>query len=268
MWLYSWNVNGVRACWNKGQLEQFLKRQPEIVCLQEVKASQEQSPLPELGYHHYWSASLTRKGYSGTAILSRQPALSVSRDFPESISSKFQLEDSFGDSNREGRLLTLEFDNFYLVNVYSPNSKGDLSRLGLRTSAWDPALASYCQDLLTTNKSLLVTGDLNVAHQPIDLARPEANHKNHGFTREERASFSNLLAVGLVDSFRHLHPDKTQAYSWWSAWGQARQRNIGWRIDYWLVDQTSQNRISQATIEADVMGSDHCPIGLEIDWSA
>ena len=264
MWLYSWNVNGVRACWNKGQLANWLERtQPECLCLQEIKATSEQSPWDQLdGYHQAWWPSQAKKGYSGVLTLSRSRPKSTRLGFPDKIQQSHNLVDRFGDINAEGRLLATEFDRFWLVNVYVPNSKGDLGRLPGR-QCWDAALADHCR-ALASDKPVLICGDFNVAHQEIDLARPKANLGKHGFTEQERRGFDRLLETGLVDSFRHLHPDRTEAYSWWTAWGGARAKNVGWRIDYWLVGRQLASAIKSATIETEVIGSDHCPVGLEL----
>ena len=265
MWFYSWNVNGLRACWAKGDLANWLDRvQPDYLCLQEIKATPEQSPLGDLaGYHQTWWPSRTRKGYSGVLTLSRSAPTTIQRGFSEELARRYDLVDRFGDINAEGRLLSLEFDRFWLLNTYVPNSKGDLSRLDSRQQ-WDAALRDHCQQL-AASKPVLISGDFNVAHQEIDLARPAANVGHHGFTDQERQEFSQLLATGLVDSFRQLHPDQTEAYTWWAAWGGARARNVGWRIDYWLVSQAMAPAIRSATIEAEIMGSDHCPVGLELE---
>ena len=266
MQLYSWNVNGLRACWAKGNLANWLEAsQPDFLCLQEIKATEEQSPIGDLrDYRQTWFPSQTKKGYSGVLTLSRQTPKTVQRGFPSEIAAQHQLVDKFGDLNAEGRLLALDFGRFWLINVYVPNSKGDLGRIKVR-QAWDSALKDYHQ-VLSAKKPVLICGDLNVAHQEIDLARPKDNVGKHGFTNEERQGLSNLLDTGLIDSFRHLHPDRTEAYSWWAAWGGARSRNVGWRIDYWLVDQRLKPAITSATIESEIMGSDHCPVGLKLDF--
>ena len=266
MLLYSWNVNGIRACWAKGQLAQLLAGPGDIFCLQEVKAQESQSPIDSLEINQYWSPAKTKKGYSGSLVLSRRAANHHFLDFLPEVAAKYpKLADKFGDSNQEGRLISLDYDNFYLVNVYSPNSKGDLSRLALRQEAWDPALADHCQ-ILQKEKPVLLCGDLNVAHQAIDLARPKENEGKHGYTPQERQGLSNLLAKAqLVDSYRQLWPEKTDGYTWWSHWGQARQRNVGWRIDYWLVADQYKNQIKRAEIHREIEGSDHCPVSLEIN---
>lgn len=265
MQLYSWNVNGVRACWNKGDLAGWLDQaRPDCLCLQEIKAMPDQAPWEELaGYRQIWWPSQARKGYSGVLTLSRTEPKSTQTGFPDQIQRRHDLVDDFGDINAEGRLLALEFNRFWLVNVYVPNSKGDLGRLDGR-QRWDAALADYCRQL-ARDKPVLICGDFNVAHQEIDLARPKDNVGKHGFTAQEREGFGRLLEAGFVDSFRQLHPDRTEAYTWWTAWRNARAKNVGWRIDYWLVDKRLAGAIKSATIEAEIMGSDHCPVGLELE---
>ena len=265
MKLYSWNVNGLRACWGKGALKKLLvNHQPDIVCLQEIKAQRDQSPLEGVGdYHQFWSSSQVKKGYSGTLVLSRKQPLECQLDFTDKVNRRYDFRDQFGQTNREGRLITLEFADFFLVTVYTPNSKGDLSRLDHRFRVWDPAFLEHCRGL-QRQKPLLVCGDLNVAHKPIDLARPKQNEGKHGFTQQERSGFDNLIGIGLVDTFRYFWPNRSQAYSWWSMWANSRQRNIGWRIDYWLVSNQLIPRLQSSTIHAEILGSDHCPVSLEV----
>ncbi|MYB39877.1 exodeoxyribonuclease III [Candidatus Saccharibacteria bacterium] len=265
MKLVSWNINGLRACLNKGGLEEVMTAlDPDIVCLQEIKAQPDQVDPAVFGaYEPIWNPA-ERKGYSGTMILSRTAPQSYDLNFPADTCRRFELADQFGDANAEGRLITAEFDNFYLVTVYTPNSKGDLSRLGLRFDGWDPAFARHCRKL-AESKPVLMCGDLNVAHQEIDLARPKENVGKHGFTNEERRGFDNLLEAGFVDTFRHLHPDRAEAYSWWTHWGSARAKNVGWRIDYWLASGSLAGKVKRAAIHADIMGSDHCPVSLEVE---
>lgn len=261
MKLYSWNVNGIRAVWNKGLFQSFVaEHDPDILCLQETKAEQGQSPVDLPQYTEYWH-SAEKKGYSGTAIFSKLEPLSVINGFPEEISVKYNFSDRFGDTSKEGRVLTLEFPDFYVCTVYTPNSKDKLERLAMRELAWDPAFTEHIA-LLQTKKPVVTCGDFNVAHHEIDLARPKENVGKHGFTDEERAGFTNLLDVGLIDTFRTLHPDQTDAFTWWTAWANARARNVGWRIDYWLASESLKPRISAANIHADVMGSDHCPVSI------
>ena len=263
--LSSWNINGLRACWNKNCLQDFIKSfQPDILCLQEIKAQPDQITLEGFdNYNQIWNPA-TRKGYSGTMVLSRKKLLSKKLNFPSEISQKFQLSDQFGDTNTEGRVIALEFENFYLVTVYTPNSKGDLSRLKLRHQAWDPAFLEYCRQLERT-KPVLASGDFNVAHQEIDLARPKENVGKHGFTKEERQGFDSLVEAGFLDTFRHLNPEVEDAYTWWTHWGNSRAKNVGWRIDYWLSSQSLETKLKDAFIHPEVMGSDHCPISLEIE---
>jgi len=263
MKLYSWNVNGIRAVWNKGALQEFIKKHdPDILCLQETKAQPEQSPIDLPEYIEHWNSAV-KKGYSGTAIFSKVKPLSIQNGFSKAVQSKYNFEDSFGDTSSEGRVLTLEFDDFYVCTVYTPNSKGKLERLEMRYKTWDPAYRDHLNEL-NTKKPVLSCGDMNVAHNEIDLARPKENGGKHGFTDEERKGFTDLLSDGYVDTFRTLHPDTKDAYSWWTAWGGARARNVGWRIDYWLTSNSLKDKIHSAQIHADVMGSDHCPISIEI----
>lgn len=265
MKLYSWNVNGIRAVVKKGDFQKFVaQHQPDILCLQETKAKQGQAEIDIEGYEEYWN-SAERPGYSGTAIFSKIKPISVSFGFSDDIAERYGLaSDGYGDPGKEGRVITAEFDNFYVVNVYTPNSKGDLSRLDLRYKQWDPAFLEHLVEL-QRSKHVLVCGDMNVAHQEIDLANPKPNVGKHGFTDEERQRFSEILAAGFIDTFRHLHPDQTGAYSWWTHWANARARNVGWRIDYWLASELLVLKLKAARIHADVMGSDHCPVSLEID---
>ena len=264
--LASWNINGLRACCNKGGLQAFIDAyQPDILCLQEIKARPEQVDLTiPADYQQVWNPG-QRKGYSGTLILSRHAFLKKEVDLADEIHQNFKLQDQFGDTNAEGRLITIEFDKFYLVTVYTPNSKGDLTRLQLRSEAWDPAFLKHCRQL-NQLKPVLISGDLNVAHQEIDLARPKENVGKHGFTQEERRGLDNLLAAGFIDTFRYFHPQKTAAYTWWTHWSQARARNVGWRIDYWLSSQTLATKLKKASIHPEFEGSDHCPVSLEIDF--
>lgn len=265
MKLYSWNVNGIRAVLTKGALQKFLdEHDPDILCLQETKAARDQFEIDFPQYEeHFFSA--VKKGYSGTAIFSKQKALSYRDGFPEDIINEFGVTgDTYGNPNDEGRVIAAEFDEFWVVTVYTPNSKGDLSRLDLRYSHWDKAFLAYMQQLEAT-KPVLFCGDLNVAHQEIDLANPKPNIGKHGFTNEERERFGDFLNAGFVDTFRSANPDKAGAYSWWTHWANARARNIGWRIDYWLASKAIANRVKNPQIHPDVMGSDHCPVSIELD---
>lgn len=265
MKLYSWNVNGIRAVLNKGTLQKFIEEHdPDVLCLQETKAERGQFEIDFPQYHeHFFSA--VKKGYSGTAIFSKTKALQYIDGFPADIVETYKVTgDTYGDPNAEGRVIAAEFDDFWVVTVYTPNSKGDLSRLSLRYDSWDKAFLAYVQQLEAT-KPVLFCGDLNVAHQEIDLANPKPNVGKHGFTNEERERFSDFLAAGYVDTFRNEYPDRTEAYSWWTHWANARARNVGWRIDYWLASKDIAGKIKNPQIHPDVMGSDHCPVSIEID---
>lgn len=264
MKLYSWNVNGIRAVINKGAFQSFmLEHNPDILCLQETKAKQGQAEIDLPNYTEYWNDA-DKAGYSGTAIFSKIKPHKVINGFADGIAEKFGLTaDEYGDPAREGRVISAEFDDFWVVTVYTPNSKRDLSRLSLRHKKWDQAFLAHLLELEKT-KPVLVCGDLNVAHNEIDLARPNDNTKSAGFTSEEREGMDNVIAAGFVDTFRTLHPDTTEAYTWWTAWGGARARNVGWRIDYWLASASFMSRIKAAKIHADVLGSDHCPVSIEI----
>lgn len=262
MKIYSWNVNGIRAVINKGKLAEFVdQHQPDILGLQETKARQEQVELELEGYYQYWN-SANKAGYSGTAIFSKVPAIKTVPNIPANIASKYKLDDTYGDTNTEGRVLAAEFEDFWVVSVYTPNSKGKLERLGLRTEQWDKAFLDYMKEL-EQQKPVIFMGDLNVAHKEIDLARPETNHKSHGFTDEERAGFDAIEASGFLDSFRLFNTDG-ENYTWWTAWGGARERNVGWRIDYIVTSESLGDRLVNAAIHPDQMGSDHCPVSIEI----
>jgi exodeoxyribonuclease-3 len=258
-------VNGIRAVVGKGLFQEFIqKHQPDVLCLQETKAEQGQAVIDLPDYEEYWNSSEGKKGYSGTAIFSKIKPLSVVNGFADDIAKKYGLADnSYGDPNKEGRIISAEFDNFYVVTVYTPNSKGDLSRLDLRYKQWDPAFLEHVKTL-EKNKPVLFCGDLNVAHEEIDLANPKPNIGKHGFTNEERERFGDFLKAGFVDTYRSKHPDKTDAYTWWTHWANARARNVGWRIDYWLASKDMADNIIAADIHPDVMGSDHCPISIEV----
>lgn len=271
MKLYSWNVNGIRAVIRKGAFREFIDaHRPDVLCLQETKAKAGQSNPDLPGYLEYWY-SADKAGYSGTAIFTRDEPLAVINGLPDSVAERFHLADDwFGDPNREGRVLAAEFDRYWLVSVYTPNSKGDLSRLLLRYQAWDPAFLAFVRQLEAgrfgskTPKPVIFCGDLNVAHQEIDLARPRENRRTHGFTDEERERFRDFLDHGFVDTFRYLHPDTTGAYTWWNLMSKARERNVGWRIDYFLVSQALLPHLAGAAIHPDILGSDHCPVSIEL----
>lgn len=260
MKIYSWNVNGLRAVINKGALQEFIKTEnPDILCIQETKAKQGQAEIDLPEYEELWN-SAERPGYSGTAIFTKIKPLSVQNVLPTNHS----FEDQFGDPCSEGRVLTAEFDNFYLVNVYTPNSKRALERLKLRETLWDPAFLNYLKSLEQV-KPVVVCGDFNAAHEEIDLARPKANRKNAGFTDEERQGISNLINAGFIDTFRTKHPE-AQRYTWWSHWGHARENNVGWRIDYFFISKSLQKNLKSAEIYEHYMGSDHCPISIELEF--
>ena len=263
MKIYSWNVNGIRSVVNKGTFQTFVsKEQPDIICLQETKAKEGQADIDLPGYHEYWN-SADKAGYSGTAIFSKVKPLSVINGFTDTISEQYGLKnDSYGDPNAEGRVISAEFEEFYVVTVYTPNSKGDLSRLSLRDEQWDPAFLAHVQQLETL-KPVIFCGDLNVAHTEDDLANPKPNVGKHGFTDEERAGFQKFLDAGFIDTFR-LFTKGNGHYSWWTHWANSRARNVGWRIDYFLVSRSLQDRIKRARIHADIMGSDHCPVSIEL----
>ena len=262
--LFSWNVNGIRAVAKKGELEKFFEAyQPDIVGFQEIKANAEQLKLPWLvGYQEFINPA-KRKGYSGTAVYSKIPPLTVSYNLPDDLAKKVGLTDAYGDVNTEGRVVTAEFEQFFFVTVYTPNSKGDLSRLDLRQRQWDPLFLTYLQQLEQT-KPVIVCGDFNVAHQEIDLANPRANVGKHGFTSAERQGFTNYITAGLVDSLRKFN-SQPQQYTWWSHFAKSRQRNIGWRIDYFLVSKALSAHLKSAKIHPEQLGSDHCPISIEIE---
>ncbi len=302
MRLFSWNVNGLRSVWNKGALQAFIAAEhPDVLCLQETKAKPGQAAIDLPDYTEIWN-SAERPGYSGTAIFTKIPPHSVRTDFPNlpptaanpaptaktcpansdaptadlnsptnpttasaptaPANSASTFTDQFGNVLTEGRVLTAEFADFFLVNTYVPNSKPNLERLDFRARVWDPALLAYLQSLAQI-KPIIVCGDFNVAHESIDLARPDANHHHAGFTDQERRGFSNLLAADFLDTFRLLHPT-AQRYTWWSHWAHARTNNIGWRIDYFLASASLHPRLRSADIHESYLGSDHCPISLDL----
>jgi exodeoxyribonuclease-3 len=265
MKLYSWNVNGIRAVLNKGAFQSFMAEQdPDIIGLQETKAHQEQVEIDLPGYFENWN-SADKKGYSSTAIFSKTQPLSIINNFPAKYEKKYPgLIDTFGDTNNEGRMTTAEFEDFYYVTVYTPNSKGDLGRLGLRHKSWDPAFLEYVKEL-EKSKPVIISGDFNVAHKEQDLARPAENVGKHGFTNEEREGFQKFIDAGFIDTFRMFNPDGDGFYTWWTAWGGARPRNIGWRIDYFLVSASLKDRVKSAQIYPEVTGSDHCPVSIELN---
>jgi exodeoxyribonuclease-3 len=265
MKLVSWNVNGIRAVHKKGQFLPLIEKlQPDLLCLQETKAEKGQAEIDLKDYEEYWN-SAKKKGYSGTAIFVKKtlPVHSVALGFPEDIYEEFGFEhDGFGDPNEEGRIIAVELDDFFIVTCYTPNSKPDLSRLKLRHEQWDPAFLAYMQQL-EAEKPVIFCGDLNAAHTPIDLANPKANEGEHGYTVEERAGIDTIIKAGFVDTFRHFNKSPKQ-YTWWSHFALARERNVGWRIDYFFASRSLLSRIKKAQILPEVMGSDHCPITLEL----
>lgn len=262
MKIYSWNVNGIRAVITKGEFSRFIATyQPDILCLQETKARQDQVEVDVAGYNEYWN-SASKGGYSGTAIFSKTPAIRTVANIPNDIARHYSLQDSFGNTNEEGRVLAAEYDYFWVVSVYTPNSKGKLERLSLRTEQWDKAFLHYMKEL-QKSKPVIFCGDLNVAHKEIDLARPDQNHRSHGFTDEERAGFDAIVSSDFIDTFR-LFNQKGENYTWWTAWANARARNVGWRIDYIVASKALKDRIKTASIHAGQMGSDHCPVSVEI----
>lgn len=267
MKLYSWNVNGIRAVINKGEFFKFIESEsPDILCLQETKAERNQVIIDLPDYQEFWN-SAEKKGYSGTAIFTKIKPLRVLYDFTDTISKKYgPISDKYGDPTKEGRMISAEFDKFWVITVYTPNSKADLSRIPLRHKQWDVTFLEHVKELEKT-KPVLVCGDFNVAHHEIDLANPKANIGKHGFTDEERQGFDNFEKNGLIDIYRIKNPNKTDAYTWWSHWANARARNVGWRIDYWLVSQSLIPKIIDARIHTDIYGSDHCPISVDISTS-
>ncbi len=245
----SWNVNGIRACLDKGFGDIFKQLDADFFSIQETKLQPEQVTFFPEGYYEYWY-SANKKGYSGTAIFAKKEPISV------------QYGIGIPEHDTEGRAITLEYDNFYLLNVYTPNAQRELARLDYRMQ-WEDALREYINNL-NSKKPVIYCGDLNVAHNEIDLKNPKANRKNAGFSDEEREKFTKLLNTGFVDSFRYLYPDKVE-YSWWSYMRQAREKNIGWRIDYFVISEKIKEKIKDSYILSDIMGSDHCPVALEID---
>ena len=264
MKIYSWNVNGIRAVINKGTFQSFIEQEkPDILCLQETKAKQGQAEIELPDYEEYWN-SADKAGYSGTAIFTKIKPHTVINGFIDGIAEKYGLaDDSYGDPTKEGRVISAEFDDFWLVTVYTPNSKGDLSRLSLRDKQWDPAFLEHIKELEKT-KPVIFCGDLNVAHSEDDLANPKPNVGKHGFTNEERQGFQNFLDAGLVDTFR-IFTEGNGHYTWWTHWANARARNVGWRIDYFLASGSLKDRIKSASIHPDILGSDHCPVSINID---
>lgn len=249
MKLISWNVNGLRACMNKGFMDFFDSQNADIFCIQETKMQKEQADFSFSNYHAFWN-SAEKKGYSGTLILSRESPIA------ESYGINIAMHD------KEGRVIALEYPKFYLVNVYVPNSQRELTRLDYRMR-WEDDFRAFLKGL-ESKKPIIVCGDLNVAHKEIDLKNPKQNTKNAGFTKEEREKFTALLDSGFIDSYRHFYPDKTDAYTWWSYMGGARAKNIGWRIDYFLLSRALESNLKSAEIFSEILGSDHCPVGITL----
>lgn len=290
--IFSWNVNGLRAVEKKGNLAKFLtEKNPDIVCFQEIKIDESQLLKENFAkkYNDFYKffSHAERKGYAGTAIWSKNQPNAVLRNFPNSILEKYNLSDNFGNATKEGRICAADFGDFWLVTVYTPNTKNDLSRLKLREE-WDAAFldfvkglrhGEFCRNDFSDNfeeikqsdnifapKSVLFCGDLNVAHQEIDLANPKANRGKHGFTDEERSGFDNFLETGFKDIFRNQHKNEPNLYTWWSHFAKSRERNVGWRIDYFLADLNSDFRDKHqpiAKIHPEIIGSDHCPVSIE-----
>ena len=250
MKLISWNVNGIRACVTKGFLDYFNEMDADIFCIQESKLQAGQIDLHLEGYHQYWNFA-EKKGYSGTAIFTKEEPLNVSYGI------------GIEEHDKEGRVITLEFDKFYMVTVYTPNSKTELARLDYRM-VWEDAFREYLLEL-DKKKPVIICGDLNVAHKEIDLKNPKTNLRNAGFTEEERSKFTELLNAGFTDTFRYFYPDLTGVYSWWSYRFKAREKNAGWRIDYFLVSNSLKDKLEDAKIHTEVLGSDHCPVEVTIN---
>ena len=250
MKLFSWNVNGLRACMNKGFEDFLAQASPDVICLQETKMQREQAAFVFPGYEEYWN-SAEKKGYSGTAVFTKQKPLQVTYGL------------GIEEHDKEGRVITAEYPDFYLVTVYTPNSQRELARLAYRMQ-WEDAFRDYLQQLDSV-KPVVVCGDLNVAAEEIDLKNPKTNRRNAGFTDEERAKFRELKDAGFVDTFRYLHPDEVK-YSWWSYMFKAREKNAGWRIDYFVVSDRIKDKVRAAEIHNEVLGSDHCPVSVELDF--
>lgn len=246
----SWNVNGIRACVSKGFMDFFNEIDADIFCLQETKMQEGQLELDLPGYHQYWNYA-EKKGYSGTAVFTKQEPISVVNGI------------GVDEHDHEGRVITLEFENYFFVTVYTPNSKQKLERLEYRCM-WEDDFLQYIQEL-EREKPVIFCGDLNVAHKEIDLKNPKTNHHNAGFTDEERGKFTQLMDAGFIDTFRHFYPDKADIYSWWSYRFKAREKNAGWRIDYFITSGSLADRLVDAKIHTEVMGSDHCPVELDIE---
>ncbi len=250
MRLISWNVNGIRACVTKGFEDYFKEADADIFCIQESKMQEGQLELDFPGYYQYWNYA-EKKGYSGTAIFTKQEPINVTYGI------------GIEEHDHEGRVITLEYENYYMITVYTPNSQNELKRLDYRMT-WEDAFRDYLKEL-ASKKSVIVCGDMNVAHNEIDLKNPKTNRKNAGFTDEERSKMTELLGSGFIDTFRYFYPDQTDIYSWWSYRFKAREKNAGWRIDYFLTSEDLKDKLVDAKIHTEIFGSDHCPVELEID---
>lgn len=257
-------MNGIRAVHKKGLFEPFIKKyKPDILLLQETKAEEHQSPIDLPDYDEYWNSSRGRKGYSGTAIFTKMTPENVLFSLPEDIEHSYHLDDDpYGNPNAEGRVIAADMQDFYVVSVYTPNAKDDLSRIPLRHKKWDPAFLAYIKRL-EEEKPVIFGGDLNAAHSPLDLARPNDNEGKKGFTEEERKGIDNIIESGFVDTFRKFNKEG-ENYTWWSPWAGARERNVGWRIDYIFASKDFMKHVKEAEILPEVMGSDHCPVSITI----
>jgi exodeoxyribonuclease-3 len=262
--IYSWNVNGIRAVTRKEAFLPFVEKEsPDIICLQETKAQPAEASIDMPDYTAYWN-SAEKKGYSGTAIISKPKPLAVINGFPDDFAEKYNFIDTeTRDSAREGRVMTAEYKKFFLVTVYTPNAKDDLSRILLRQKHWDPAFLAYVQQL-EKKKPVVFCGDLNVAHTPDDLARPKENEGKKGYTKEEREGFQHFIDAGFLDTLR-LFKKGPGYYTWWTHWANARERNVGWRIDYIMVSSSLRDRVKAADTHKDILGSDHCPVSITLD---
>lgn len=262
MKILTWNVNGIRAVHNKGLFVPLIEAEnPDVICLQETKAMREQSTVDLPQYQEYWNSAI-KKGYSGTAIFTKEKPIEVLLNFPESLTKKYHLADQYGDPNTEGRVIAVELKKCFVVTVYTPNSKPDLSRMPLRHTNWDPAFLEYCR-MLEKKKPVIFCGDLNVAHTPDDLSNPKQNERTHGFTVEERSGIDQVIKAGFTDTFR-LFTTGNGHYTWWSHFANARARNVGWRIDYIFVSKLLADKVISCKILPEQMGSDHCPVVAEI----
>jgi exodeoxyribonuclease-3 len=265
MKIYSWNVNGIRASIKKGALQKLVKDiNPAVLCIQETKAKQGQAVIDLPKYYESWNDA-EKPGYSGTLIFSKDKPIKVIYGFIEGIAQKHNItSDKYGDPTKEGRIISIELEKLWIVTVYVPNSKDDLSRIPLRKEQWDPAVLTHIKELEKT-KPVILLGDFNVAHTDIDVANPKTKKGKHGFTVEEKSGFDAFITAGFVDTFREQYPDRVDAYTWWAQWGGARSRNVGWRIDYTLASKILLKNITSSEIHPEILGSDHCPISIELN---